>query len=175
MYEKIRTNQIQKSYNTKSGKSGFTLVELSVVLALLAILATMIASFSVLMNGFASKNNEEYNFLEDYAKLKEEISEWVAENDVNGITFTVENGTMIVGQNETNSKTVSFGNGSITVNNVALLTGFDTIESVTFSYITYSSDEVNEVNKLIKCEVKKSGEETGQSFVFSLRCGVIGG
>lgn len=166
MYGEIRTNQIQKTYNKKSGKSGFTLVELSVVLALLAILATMIASFSVLMNGFASKNNEEYNFLEDYAKLKEEISEWVAENDVNGITFTVENGTMIVGQNGTNPKTVSFGNGSITVNNVALLTGLDTIESVTFSLVG--------TNKLIKCEVKKSGEETGQSFVFSLRCGVIG-
>lgn len=172
MYGEIRTNQIQKTYNKKSGKSGFTLVELSVVLALLAILATMIASFSVLMNGFASKNNEEYNFLEDYAKLKEEISEWVAENDVNGITFTVENGTMIV-LNETNSKTVSFGNGSLTVNNEALLTGLDTIESVTFSLVRTNS--LVGTNKLIKCKVIKNGEETGQSFVFSLRCGYIGG
>ena len=46
---------MQKSHNAKRGKGGFTLAELSVVLALLVIVGTMIISFSALMSGLPRK------------------------------------------------------------------------------------------------------------------------
>lgn len=178
MHGKIRTNQIPKTYNIKSNKSGFTLVELSVVLALLAILATMIISFSVLMSGFAKDEKKEYEFLEEYAKLKEEISEWVAKNDVTGSIFTVNSETMTItvtkGGTENVVGTMNFKEGNLYLGNEEP-TSFDMIDGV--SFIVIESDTVIESDscKLIKCVVKNNGEKIEQSFVLSLRCGVIGG
>ena len=66
-------NKTPKTHNARHGKGGFTLVELCVVLALLAILAVGITSFSVLMNGFAADASEETAFWEENAALKERI------------------------------------------------------------------------------------------------------
>lgn len=174
MHGKIRTNQIPKTYNIKSNKSGFTLVELSVVLALLAILATMIISFSVLMSGFAKDEKKEYEFLEEYAKLKEEISEWVAKNDVTGSIFTVnsETETMTITVTKEGTEnvvgTMNFKEGTLYIGNEEI-PSFDMIDGVSFTVIESGSC------KLIKCVVKNNGEKIEQSFVLSLRCGVIGG
>lgn len=156
---------MQKPHNAKPGKSGFTLVELCVVLALLAILTTMIVSFSVLMNGFAAENKAEYDFLEDHAKLKEELCTWAAENDVTGSIFKAnEDGTLSVTENGT-EKTVSFADGILTLGGEQKA-GLDEIDGVIFT----AND------KLVKCvtyRIAKNGERIEHSFVFSLRCGVI--
>ena len=158
---------MQKPHNATQGKSGFTLVELSVVLALLSILATMIISFSVLMSGFASENKAEYKFLEDHAALGETLCVWAAENDVIGSTFRINSdGTLTVIENAV-EKTVSFTEGVLTLGEDRQA-GLDTIDGVVFS--------TN--GKLIKCvsyRIAKNGERMEQSFVFSLRCGAIEG
>ena len=64
----------RKQNSSRVGKSGFTLVELSVVLALMAILSVMTVSFSVLMNGLVSENMAQYDFLADCATLKKDLS-----------------------------------------------------------------------------------------------------
>ena len=168
MCRKIRDIKVQKSHNARHGKSGFTLVELSIVLALLAILTTMFASFSVLMNGFAAENKAEYEFLEDHAILKERLCTWVAENDVSGSVFKAnDDGTLTVTQNgdETSAKSASFKDGVLTLGDEERK-GLDTIDGMTFT-----SNE-----KLIKCvtyRIGKNGQKIESSFVFSLRCGQI--
>jgi len=165
MYGKTRNYQVQKPHNAKPGKSGFTLVELCVVLALLAILATMTVSFSVLMNGFAAENKAEYEFLEDHATLKETLGVWAAENDVTGSVFKInEDGTLTVTENGV-EQNVSFADGVLTLGGEQKA-GLDTIDGVIFT----SND------KLIKCvtyRTAKDGERIEHSFVFSLRSGVI--
>ena len=165
MYGKIRNIKVQKSHNVKQGKSGFTLVELCVVLALLAILTTMTVSFSVLMNGFAAENKAEYEFLEDHAALKEKLCTWAAENDVTGNVFTVNTDeTLTVTENGT-EKNVSFADGVLTLGGEQKV-AFDAIDGVIFA----SND------KLIKCvtyRIAENGERIEHSFVFSLRCGTI--
>ena len=165
MYGKTRNYQVQKPHNAKPGKSGFTLVELCVVLALLAILATMTVSFSVLMNGFAAENKAEYEFLEDHATLKETLGVWAAENDVTGSVFKInEDGTLTVTENGV-EQNVSFADGVLTLGGEQKA-GLDTIDGVIFT----AND------KLIKCvtyRIAENGERIEHSFVFSLRCGVI--
>jgi prepilin-type N-terminal cleavage/methylation domain-containing protein len=173
MCKKIRDIRAQKSHNSKSGKSGFTLVELSVVLALLAILTTMIVSFSVLMHGFAAENSAEYQFLEDHAMLKEKLCTWAAENDVQGNVFTVTDGALTVTQNGT-PKYVSFKDGVLTLGGEKR-EGLDAIDGMTFTTDT-GTDESNAEPKLIKCvtyRIGKNGQRVESSFVFSLRCGTI--
>ena len=158
---------MQKPHNAKPGKSGFTLVELCVVLALLAILAAMIASFSVLMNGFVAENKAEYEFLEDHSTLKGVLEIWAAENDVTGSTFKVdEDGILSVTENGI-EKNVSFSDGILALGGEQKA-GFDTIDGVIFT----AND------KLIKCmtyRIEKDGARIERSFVFSLRCAVIEG
>ena len=165
MYGKTMTKQVQQPHNAKPGKSGFTLVELCIVLALLAILATMTVSFSVLMNGFAAENKAEYEFLEDHATLKETLGVWAAENDVTGSVFKVnEDGTLTVTENGV-EQNVSFADGVLTLGGEQKA-GLDAIDGVIFT----AND------KLIKCvtyRIAKDGERIEHSFVFSLRCGVI--
>ena len=74
-------NKTPKTHNARHGKGGFTLVELCVVLALLAILAVGITSFSVLMNGFAADASEETAFWEENAALKSELRRWIAQEN----------------------------------------------------------------------------------------------
>ena len=165
MCRKTRNNKAQKTHNAKCGKGGFTLVELCVVLALFAILVTMIVSFSVLMNGFASNNKADYEFLKDHARLKEKIGIWAAENDVSGCVFLVgADGTLTVTA-DGNEKSVSLSNGELSLGGEQI-SGFNTIDGITFT----AND------KLIKCvtyRIDKDGNRIESSFVFSLRSGTV--
>lgn len=148
-----------------NGKGGFTLVELSVVLALLAILTTMIVSFSALMNGVAAENQAEYDFLEDCAKLKDELTEWSAEHDTVDSVFSVHaDGVLTVTQNSMN-KAVAFADG-------VLLLGDEQIKNLgAIDGMTFSAND-----KLIKCvtyRYGKGGERKESSFVFAPRCGAV--
>ena len=166
MCRKIRNTKAKKTYKVLHGKGGFTLVELCIVLALLAILTTMTVSFTVLMNGFAADNQVEYEFLEDHATLKEELSAWMAENDVSGSVFSVSEGGTLTVTADATEKAVSFNDGSLTLGGEQK-SGLNAIDGITFT----AND------KLIKCvtyRIAKNGKRIESNFVFPLRCGTIG-
>ena len=136
-----------------SGKRGFTLVELSVVLALVAIVTVMIVSFSIMMDKFAVSAQAEYDFLEDSNILKNQIIEQISVYDVYGYNFSVVD-------------------GSYPENNKLLITkGDDIIEKLDFSDDNFNTSfEVSD--KLIKCTIKSSNESIfyNNTFVVALRC-----
>lgn len=158
---------MQKPHNAKPGKSGFTLVELCVVLALLAILTTMTVSFSVLMNGFATDNKAEYEFLEDCTKIENKLTEWARYNDTEDSTFVVgADGTLQISRAGTKTA-IAFSDGVL-------------------SFGTEQKDSLNAVDglhfstndTLIKCTIfryDENGNKMESSFVFSLRSGTIQG
>lgn len=158
-------NHVQKAHNARCGKGGFTLVEISIVFALLGILTVMTVSFSILMNGFAADNSETYDFLEEHDTLKQAIGEWVEENDESGSVFSV-NSDGILCLNENGEETlVSFSDGVLSLGEEQDST-LDAIDGVSFSCN----------DKLIKCvtyRVHENGKVTERSFVFSIRCGRI--
>ena len=164
MYGKTRSTKVQKQNKKSVGKRGFTLVELSVVMALVAILATMTVSFTVLMSGFANDSRAEYEYLEEYSNLKEALSNWLQENDIDGATFnafTVESNGFYVNKIE---KHVHFENDTLYLGNETK--SFDSIDSVTFAAID---------GKLIKCTTTRKNSEQTMSFVFYPRFATITG
>lgn len=164
MCGKTRNVKMQKHNNLKCGKSGFTLVELCIVMTLLAIVTAMIISFSLTMNKFSSQSKAEYDFLEEYSTLKEELCHWIAENDVSGAVFsTTADDTGAKTKLTVNGGEVIFAGGILRLGEKQT-TEFEQIEKIVFK----------ENGKLIKCSVtSKAGKVS--SFVFSLRCGSIGG
>ena len=162
----MRKRRAQKGNKGLCGKGGFTLVELSVALSLFALLIAMVVSFSVLMNGYAADSKAEYGFSEDTSNLKERLSAWISENDMQNAVFTAESGTLTVTvsgilTDDVESKTVSFSDGifSLGAENAG---SFDFIDVVTF--------ELN--GSLIKCtayRIVSDGERMESSFVIALR------
>ena len=176
---------MQKQNISSVGKRGFTLVELSVVIALLAILVTMTVTFTMAMNGFVGVNRAEYDYLEEHSKLKEEISNWIAKNDAQGNVFEVEKGTegtcdvlnLFINGDNSNCQNAYFKNNRLELNGVE--SEFDSIASVTFETIFYDkngdgSQNADEENKLIKCTTESVSGKS-QTFVVSMRFAEIGG
>ena len=160
-------NKTPKTHNARHGKGGFTLVELCVVLALLAILTAAISSFSVLMNRYAVDASQETDFWEDNAALKKELRNWIAENDVASRHFFVENGVLkSVHKEQTEDvKTLSLSGSTLMVN------GMQKAE-----YNAISGVEFSTTDTLIKCTVYRiteSGERKEIDFLFSCRVAMI--
>ena len=143
---------MQKQNKKSVGKCGFTLVELSVVMALVAILATMTVSFTALMSGFANDSRAEYEYLEEYSNLKEEISKKLKEYDATDFNFFVENYNLEI-------------NGSAITDKVDF-SKYDSIGGVKFELID---------GKLIKCTTTRKNPEQTMSFVFYPRFATING
>lgn len=143
----------RKSINAKSakrnravcGKGGFTLAELCVVLALVAICSAMIVSFAAEMNKFSTSSQESYQFLEDSANLRDELSKWIAENDTAGVVFSAEDRELTK-----DGAKLTFTGGE----------NLQTIGDIEF--------ETND--SLIKCTISQKDGDGQAQFVFALRC-----
>ena len=160
---------MQQSHK-KLGKRGYSLVELCIVLALIAIVATAVVSFYRLMSGTLNDTRSAYAYLEDHNALKKKFDEWAAEKDVPGSVFFVDkNGKLFVKENgEATGQAVVFSNGRLVLGNDRSESGFDHISDIYF--------EVDETKTMIKCVTyyeTRGGDRMEEQFVFSLRCGSI--
>ena len=164
-----------KPHSAAIGKGGFTLVELSIVLALIAILTVMMVSFSVLMNGYAADDKAEYDFLEDTAELKEALGTWVAENDTEDCTFVTSGNKITLFRGNAEVYALEFVNGILTVSepneaseaSEALVSGLTGVNVATFA-----AEQMG--GRLIRCEtvcIDNDGQTMSASFVISLMCG----
>lgn len=163
MFRKKQNGRMERN-SLRCGKGGFTLVELCVTMALVAMLATMVVSFAVMMSDTVKDSKSEYAFLEDHAELKEALGKWVAENDLAGNCFSAEKGVLLLSDGET-EKEVKFRSGKLLIDN-ASIGEFDTIDSISF-------EEYD--GKLVKCTVTcEDASISSRSFVFSLRLANIG-
>ncbi len=73
------TAERQRKRSATLCKCGFTLAELSVVLFLVAIIATMTVSFSELINKYTTGNKAEYEFLSQCSELKTDVTDYIYE------------------------------------------------------------------------------------------------
>ena len=148
-------------YSAKKNKRGYTLLELTIVLALTAIVATMVVSFSTLVSKYNKGSRADYAFFEDCAALKKQVTQLVSENDVKDKIFGVTGNILTIGEEQ-----VSFSEEGLLKLGESELGKFEAIDGVEFS----AND------KLIKCTmhyIKDGGASKEVSFVFSLRCGNI--
>ena len=168
MSKETRNCKLQQSHK-KLGKRGYSLVELCIVLALIAVVATAVVSFYRLMSGTLNDTRVAYAYLEDHDALKKKFDEWAAEKDTPGSVFSVKDGG-----NKKDDKILCIDDQEVKFSNGKLFfggqyeSGFDHISGMTF--------ELDEVKKLIKCVTYyeyNGGDRVESHFVFSLRCGTI--
>ena len=154
---------MQQSHK-KLGKRGYSLVELCIVLALIAVVATAVVSFYRLMSGTLNDTRVAYAYLEDHNALKKAFDEWAAEKDVPGSVFSVKGDGKILCIDD---QEVKFSSGHLFLGDKYEM-GFDQISGMTF--------EIDDEEKLIKCITYyeyKDGTRVESHFVFTLRCGTI--
>lgn len=146
-------NVMQKLNKKKNGKGGFTVVELCITLALVALLTTMAVSFSVLMNKFTDESKSKYEFLKDSATIEREFTSWVE---------TQEELTLV----DSSLSSVSFANETLSLGDKTVK-NLDTVSSVSFETnrdITLKGDIT-----LIKCTVLDKNGRFSRTFVVYLR------
>ena len=80
----------------KPNKRGFTLVELTIVMAITAIISVMIVSFSVLISAQVRKNNLRADFLESVITLRTDLQKQFAEVDGREITISEDKKTLTI-------------------------------------------------------------------------------
>lgn len=156
---KKRAKKHPETPKTLSVKRGFTLVELCVVMAVMAILATMIIAFSVLMKGYAEDSSAQNEFLKDVSDAEGAMVEWLSEEDELGARFAVQNGFLVV-----NGKAVLFSGGTLSLGEERVSELSD-IDGISF----LAND------KLIKCTIFRVVDDKREerSFVFYPRAAEI--
>lgn len=164
MYGKGKERNLTHNRGAMRAKGGFTLIELVIVMAVMAILAATVVSFSVLMKGYAEKSENQYSFLTQCSTLKASVTEWVAENDEEGAVFTVHtNGTLSVTKGGETS-TLRFSSGCLYQD------GKKTVELTLIKSATFSLK-----GELVRCDVSAAFENgpKDKNFVFSLRAAAL--
>ena len=77
----------------KKNKNGFTLVELCIVIALIAIVVSLVVVFSMLMSGKASQAEMRKSVVNDISDLESHIKQWIKHYDNCDYRFGVDAGT----------------------------------------------------------------------------------
>lgn len=163
--------RLPKYYRIVKKHNGSTLIEMSVVLALLAILATMTVSFSSLVGNFVGSNKNEYTFFEECSVIKATVSDLLSSNDelntvckVSQNSLTIEKTVMLFSE-ESRSLTITDDGASVKENT------FKTVNNIVFEF-----DKSATENRIIKCSVYgniNENSELSQSFILSLRCATL--
>ena len=155
---------IKSIISKPNAKRGSTLVELSIVMALLSIVATMIATFSALVVTYVNQNQAKYDFIEEGSAIREDIADWLSEMDVAGGEIAVSTYAM----ESSGAASISFHSASKSIiytdNGGERIDTQKSVESVKF--------ELSQNGTVLKCTVygsDKSVEIFKRSFAFSLR------
>lgn len=152
------------------GRKGFTLVELSIVLVLVAILGTMTVSFTTLVSGYSGNNQKEYEFLEQCTRFKQTLTDWISDHDDTAHTFTIKKTT------DNNAFTVAPGSTESNSYSVVFMSDFQSLHlgADTYAFSAIGSVSFSSNGQMIKCTLTSaSNENLSKSFVFSLRCAKV--
>lgn len=152
----------RKKKMNSNGKRGFTLAEICVTLALVAVLGVMTVSFATMTGNLVSTNSADYRFLEQCDQVRQTLTNWIAVYDGTPDLQAV-NGNL----KDITNLLIAFSGETLTLTDGAIpkgeLAGLTEVKAITFEM--YST-------KLIKCTVQSTNEKMKpQVFLFSLRSG----
>lgn len=148
----------RKKKMNSNGKRGFTLAEICVTLALVAVLGVMTVSFATMTGNLVSTNSADYRFLEQCDQVRQTLTNWIAVYD-DGRELTV-----VEDKLTGNGLLIAFSEKKLELsgNKTDTLTGLTEVKAITF----------DRNGKLIKCTVQSTNEKMKpQVFLFSLRSG----
>ena len=152
---------------TFGSKKGVTLLELSVVMFIMAIVSALIVGISLSMSNRVKNNNDKLALTNEITLTKNTLKSWVDEFSANsGVSFSLSNEKdKIIAKISENEYSISLINGVLTAekegDNVAL--NLDKIYNLSFDIETFNEDQ------LFFCTLsyKENEKATDGVFVFS--------
>lgn len=158
-------------FNAKNRKKGFTLVELCIVIAIIAIVGTMVTTTIVF---FSSQNNDvqkEASFIADVTNIQGKVHDWIMKYDNTGYAIT-HNGSQssLTASRGSESSAITFQNGKLKVDGASISEKYKNVSKVTFQIIEDKSASGNIEGKLaqVKITAKKGSGTEVQTLLFPL-------
>ncbi len=153
----------QETARKTNGKKGFTLAELTVAIAVVAVITGMVISFTVLINAQTKKATQMLDVQQELDLAEEMVRYWIAYFDTNEYTFSQENGVLISTQKTDATKTycIYLEDGMLFAtypDGTPRFTPLGYVSAVTFTLITDSGWAVEEAEQgdifgeLIRCD-----------------------
>ena len=138
--------------NMRNNRRGFTLTELTIVLAVLAIILTLVVSFTAMVSKNTQISTARLEALQDIR-----VAESIIENFIEGkssITFNVNAEETTLTDNEKNTLTFNIATKTLALSGGATLT-LSRVESITFDYNGDNTDDYNGDNTegIIYCTI----------------------
>lgn len=115
-------------------KSGFTLVELCIVMAISAIVGTMLVTFMIYASGQQAKIAKESRCISEITKVQKTVNAWIKKYDSENYTITSPGNNKLIAKTTTGTQAgvISFNNKKITVDNHAVTEELENISSIAF-------------------------------------------
>ena len=120
--------------SSRKSKKGMTLVELSVVLAVVAVISSMVVSFSVLISRRSSAAGERLDVMGDVAAIQAIVENWVDDRLIEGAEISVGDGLTVGEQTLAFDEATSTLTGTVPVGD-ALVYSAHAVKNVTFEVI----------------------------------------
>lgn len=151
-------------------RKGTTLVELSITLALLSLIAVLTISFCTLIGKYVQRTHDRYDFLHDCGLLRSELSDWLsARDDASSLCLVSAEELQIGGDSvifSPDSRELQvFDNGRTQT------LPFDSVTDITFSVGSDGADGL-----LLKCTVTGASSERDadtMSFLLPFHLGTL--
>lgn len=155
-------------------RKGFTLVELCVVMAITALVGTMVVSFLMISNGQHAKIVKEAQYISDITDVQKTVDGWLKKYDSSSYNFVISADTKTISaQKKSDSSTVSslyLSDRKIVENCGGLKEKTDTLQNIkglTFQRPTYTKDTATVKEQLIRVTIKCDDDST-QTLLFPL-------
>lgn len=150
-------------------KRGFTLVELTVVILLTTLITSMVVTYSRLVSDHVKDSRVRYDFFEDSATFKAELSAWMSLYDEDGAVFTAEDGKLSLNHRGHELHTLRFRHGTLEIGSLKV-ENLNAIDKVEF----FASK--NGVIKCVLSRYDRDGNKEDESvLIFVPRCAEVGG
>ena len=153
-------------------RKGFTLVEISTVMAVAIIVAVMITSTVLISSKQKDDIQSEASFIAEVTDVQIKITSWINKYDNVNSTLTVIESTGADGNpvyslkavktlddNKTETETLSFSDSALTANETPLTSQYKNIKGLSFEILEESEEEYV-IKKVLKVTIT-SGNNTG--------------
>ena len=144
-------------------KKGFTLVELCIVLAIAAIVGTMITGAILFVSNQNSDIQKDADFIGDVTDIQKTVNDWLKQYDTAKYTITHTSGfRSLEAKNASGSCILSFSDNTLKSDDIAISKKYGNVSGVSFQIIEDKAADGSLEGKVIQIKVtakKGSGEE----------------